>query len=306
VQDNIWTFIFDPYMREIYQKNNIHFQAYNVMNGIVQNYNHCPYAHHSLEYISKILSSFVNATIRILLNASTTPLLSVNERHSISLLESANRKVSITPTQLILSWLVQQNVSIIPRSSNIQHINENSPMSLYPFVAMWRDMAAGTLQTDISSNNPNPSKVIYKRLSTLVQQSIKALLQNHDLQPVDAVFDNTNNQIEWKLYWLEKQDKEHLSNKHSIRHLISTILPNDSFHTGTHPGHTFIAVQTKVNNTDNGVDEIAFTISAIYGEQQIFTFPSSLGTAYEHKKGNQGLDESATEAPSEDTEGEEL
>merc|ERR1712086_690053 len=91
-QGNVWQVIFDPALMAFLRQHDIHFQAYNVFGGIVQNFDRKPNTFRRIKTIADDLSA--------------------------------------TPVQVILRWLLQQDISIVPRSSRREHLAENAGVSL--------------------------------------------------------------------------------------------------------------------------------------------------------------------------------
>merc|ERR1712151_165879 len=90
VQNNVWSFMFDPRLMDFLHEHKIHFQAYNVFGGIMQD---------------------VSSSARI---------------------QAVAESLAGTPTQVVLRWLMQRNVSVVPRSSQSAHLAENSGAAKLP------------------------------------------------------------------------------------------------------------------------------------------------------------------------------
>mmetsp|Transcript_36153 Transcript_36153/g.45021 ORF Transcript_36153/g.45021 Transcript_36153/m.45021 type:complete len:239 (+) Transcript_36153:462-1178(+) len=97
-QGDIYSFLFDPFLMDLLRNNNIQFQAYDVVNNLI----HPPHENEQLK------SRFSNAlrALEIIANEVSDP------DHQLS------------TVQLILKWLTQSNVSVIPRASSRTHIVE--------------------------------------------------------------------------------------------------------------------------------------------------------------------------------------
>ena len=124
IQGNVWSLMFDPWLMNMVKENKVIFQAYNVMNGIVQRRDAAPNAYRVLKHIGDDLGRS-------------------------------------TVAQTVLAWLVQQNVSVIPRASSLEHQDENSPYSL------------SMIRTITDEENAK------------IERAVKALLRGEDIEPPD-------------------------------------------------------------------------------------------------------------------------
>jgi diketogulonate reductase-like aldo/keto reductase len=101
-QGNLWAVVFDPALMRVLRESGIHFQAYNALNGVLPNLTP---PHNSPEQQQRSQSAF-----------------GFLERVAAEL-SSADR--AVTPAMLVLRWLTQQGISVIPRSASPQHLAEN-------------------------------------------------------------------------------------------------------------------------------------------------------------------------------------
>jgi diketogulonate reductase-like aldo/keto reductase len=99
LQDNVWTYVHDPYLIDYCHENEIHYQAYNVMNGIINQEEFAPVAFESLHAVAKVLSMDTDDG-------------------------------EITPAQLVMKWLTQRSASSIPRTALRVHMADNSPPTI--------------------------------------------------------------------------------------------------------------------------------------------------------------------------------
>lgn len=107
-QGNSWKVFHDPYLMTLLRDNNVFFQAYGVMNGILHRMDESPVAFNMLSDISRELASSVDAS----------------EGY-----ESQSTHV-ITEATVLLAHLVNSDIGVIPRASSSAHQHENSPSSL--------------------------------------------------------------------------------------------------------------------------------------------------------------------------------
>ena len=102
-QGNSWMVFHDPYMMDFLDKNNIQFQSYAVMNGVLGRRSEAPHAYHILSDISHELAATV---------------------------DSENKDAVVTEATVLLAYFVHSNVGVIPRAATPAHQEENSPQSI--------------------------------------------------------------------------------------------------------------------------------------------------------------------------------
>jgi diketogulonate reductase-like aldo/keto reductase len=93
IQMNVSSLLHDTKLVDLCKRNNIHIQVYKVMAGIVTKALEMPRAHQSLLMIGDALSS---------------------------------DKVLVEPSQIALKWLIQNGISTIPRTHDLDHLTQNS------------------------------------------------------------------------------------------------------------------------------------------------------------------------------------
>jgi len=199
LQGNVWTYLFDPYLMNFLKKHDVHFQAYNVMNGVLSQTSKAPNAYHSLVTVANEISQ--------------------------------SQDTVATPAQVVLRWLVQANVSVIPRTSNPQHLQEN----------------AATL-TAVQS--------LTSKQQASVKNAVAALLRGVDLDPPKVTFHNHANQVA-HLFWFHSAEGTEVPVKEHLQ-------PNESFESQTYPGHVFVAYDESKSSRRE------YEISASYGDAQEF------------------------------------
>ena len=117
--------------------------------------------------------------------------------------------VNVTPAQVILGWLIQHGVSVIPRTSRLARLEENSAVSLANLPA-FTDMQVET-----------------------VAHSVEAYLSGNDLPNdihVSVSFHAVNKDI--MLYWQDSEGNE-------VR--IAHVKQGEVFNETTYPNHVFRA-----------------------------------------------------------------
>lgn len=168
IQINVWSILFDPELIRLCREHHIHIQVYNVMNGIFSQ--PVPNAMHSLQQMTESLDM-------------------------------------VAPQQLVLAWLMQQEISVIPRTT--RHVADNA-------------MTATMLLSEEQMSN--------------VETAVAALLQGRDLELPKATFVSKHS-APVSVYWKHHETGEELSVK-------SDLQPGESFHSNTYPGHVFVVYET--------------------------------------------------------------
>ena len=266
LQCNIWTILFDPDLVTYCQQHDIHLQVYNVMNGIFsqQSQNKAPNALHGLQ---RLAMSLEQEKMKETKDSDTWNNTAGDGDGDSSI---------VTPPQIVLAWLMAQNISVIPRTSH--HVAENVQASFLNLSSLW-------------TNNINQQQVVMDR----IHKYVKALLSGHDVDPPKATFvivdnknDNKKNQNNKKknkesndddddhndspssdvvvvdLFWKHDQTGEEIPVKESL-------VPGEMFHSNTYPGHVFVATTTTTKKNDpnnHHRHRQEFRISADYDEHE--------------------------------------
>lgn len=204
-QGNIWTFIFDPFLMTYLKDKSVHFQAFNVIHGIF----------YDREY-----------------EDAPNAIMALNEL-SQQLTEASGGSHAATLPQIVLKWLVQHDVSVIPRTSNLMRLIENSAAAI---------AAVPTLdQMQIDT----------------VRSCVVALLKKEDLKPPLASFINRAENDLMSLFWLREETGEEILVKENLG-------PGESFGEYAEAGHKFIAVFA-----DTGIRK-EYMVNARHGQEQLF------------------------------------
>lgn len=210
-QINVWSLMNDTPLIELMNENDIHLQVYNVMNGIIGQVYNNPKAHR-----------------HILMVANQLKQTSIDMSSSAA--EGALEKVLFA--QVLLTWLVQFGISVIPRTSNPEHLADNSAIALSKIPNMSQE------QIQIAGN------------------SMAAIINNQDLENdvlVQVRFHAKESDM--FLYWVpEEGDTEKQ---------LAFIEKGSSYEESTHPGHTF-----KVYHAYDPEQFKTFSIRGHYGESQ--------------------------------------
>lgn len=199
IQMNMWSMVYDAHLIDYCHKHRIHVQAYNVIHGTVSDPDQAPRAFRHLEKVANELS------------------VEVGE--------------SITPVQVVLSWLIQHGVSVIPRTTNVLRLEENSAVALLN-VPAFTDHQVET-----------------------VAHAVEAYLSGDDLDDihVSVTFHAVSKDV--VLYWMGHSGDE------SSEVRIELLRVGDTFDETTYPTHKFRAYDAQ--NKDVWTEH---DITANYGD----------------------------------------
>eukprot|EP00522_Entomoneis_paludosa_P004981 CAMPEP_0172468292 /NCGR_PEP_ID=MMETSP1065-20121228/60931_1 /TAXON_ID=265537 /ORGANISM="Amphiprora paludosa, Strain CCMP125" /LENGTH=474 /DNA_ID=CAMNT_0013225653 /DNA_START=274 /DNA_END=1698 /DNA_ORIENTATION=+ len=199
VQMNLWSLLYDAHLIDYCHKHRIHVQAYNVIHGTISQPDQAPRAFRHLEKVANELSIEVGETL--------------------------------TPVQVVLSWLIQHGVSVIPRTTNVHRLAENSAVALLN-VPAFNDHQVET-----------------------VAHAVEAYLSGDDLDDihVSVTFHAVSKDV--VLYWMGHDADENSE----VR--IELLRVGDTFDETTYPTHKFRAYDAQ--NKDIWTEH---DITANYGE----------------------------------------
>lgn len=108
IQGNVWQVLFDKYSMNLVKKQNVFFQAYNVMNGILLQKTKCPHAFSILTNVARKLQS----------------------RMLVQYKGREDELMPLSEAMIVSAWLLQQGIGIIPRASDNEHQWENAAETL--------------------------------------------------------------------------------------------------------------------------------------------------------------------------------
>jgi diketogulonate reductase-like aldo/keto reductase len=209
VQTNIWSLLYDPLMVNFCHARDIHLQAYHLMNGVILKAEIAPFAYHHLLVVG-------NELTKIMRDEGT---LGEDEEH-------------VTPAQVLMAWLVQHHISVIPRTTDLGHLTKNSAASLGKIPSM----------TD-------------PQVKT-VANAVEALLSGDDLKEdayVKVTFHAKSKDI--YLYWADHEYGGEIQ--------VSLIEKGKTFEESSHPGHTF-----RVYDSSDKTSYELFTVEGNYGDHR--------------------------------------
>jgi diketogulonate reductase-like aldo/keto reductase len=215
-QINVWSLMNETPLIELMNANNIHLQVYNVMNGIIGQVYENPKAHH-----------------HILMVANQLKQKSIDSSSSAKAGKQDGAVLEkVFFAQAILKWLVQFGISVIPRTSNPEHLAENSAVSLSKIPVMSQD------QIEIAG------------------KSMAAIINNEDLKNDVLVQVRFHaKQSDMFLYWVPEEGDTETQ--------LAFIEKGSSYDQSTYPGHTF-----KAYHAYDPDQSETFSIRGHYGESQ--------------------------------------
>jgi diketogulonate reductase-like aldo/keto reductase len=206
-QVNMWTLLHNSIELEVFRENGILVQAYNVMNSVLVHQFQNPKAHHHLLMVASQLDKMAT-------------------RHG-----TAEENFKVTTSQVVLKYLVQSNVSVIPKTSNPDRLSENSLNALTKIP----DMNQGQME--------------------IVRKSMVALLDKKDLEEdvrVTVWFHARN--MDMFLYWVSGDEEERQ---------IAFIPEGDKFEEHSFPGHRF-----KIYNAQDPDQFKTYVVEGQYGDEE--------------------------------------
>ncbi|KAG7360950.1 aldo/keto reductase [Nitzschia inconspicua] len=206
IQVNTWTLLHNPTELDICHENGILVQVYNVMNGIMGHVFNNPNAHHHL-------------------------LMVANQLGKLAILSGTVKKdFKVTTAQVVLKFLVQSKVSVIPKTSNRDRLAENSAVALMQIP----DMNMEQME--------------------IVRASMAALLDNKDLAvDVRVTVRFHARKVDMFVYWVSGDDEERQ---------VAFVPAGDTFEEHTFPGHRF-----KAYNAQDPDQFKSFVIQGQYGDE---------------------------------------
>jgi diketogulonate reductase-like aldo/keto reductase len=200
LQINIWSLLYDAPLINYCHKHRIHVQVYNTFASTLSQPGTAPRA---FRHIQKVVNDL-----------------------------STSSSLTFTPPQIVLAWLIQHGVSIIPRTSRLSHLHENSAISLSSVPAL-DDMQVET-----------------------IAHAVEAYLSEQDLDQdlhVSVTFHAVNKDL--MIYWKGRNGDQD--------GYIALVRQGDVFHETTYPNHIFRTYDA--SNKDVYVDH---QIQANFGDHK--------------------------------------
>jgi diketogulonate reductase-like aldo/keto reductase len=174
LQVNMWSLLYDSHLIDYCHKRRIHVQSYNAIQGTIMNAQGAPRAYNHIQQVAADLSKAMD--------------------------------LPVTPGQVVLAWLVQHGVSVIPRTSRTERLDENSAVAISRIPAM-TDMQVET-----------------------IAHAVEAYLSGNDMAQdihVSVTFHAVNKDI--VVYWVGDEDE--------VR--VAIVRQGETFQDTTYPNHVF-------------------------------------------------------------------
>lgn len=206
VQVSLWSLLYDPLLVDYCTKKGVHIQIIDAIDGILADPSLVPNAHH---HLLKVAGELFDASEDL-------------------------EEDDVTPVQVILGWLIQQGVSVVPGTERLSELQRNSALAL------------GSLP------------VLSHSQVEMVAHSVEAFLSGDDVE------EDIHSYITFKavskdsmLYW-QKPDGSGESK-------IAFIARGETFYETTYPKHHFRIYDAR--NKDIFID---YHVDARFGEHKSF------------------------------------
>ena len=228
VETNTWSLLYDPLLIEFCHKRNVHLVAYNLMEGILYQAETAPFAtHHLLSIANEITNDMRGKDLLPAAVAVDNNSKNKNKNNN----KSNNNSNDISAAQVVLAWLLQHSISVVPRTTSLAHLQENSAVALSRIPAMDDQQVK------------------------IVAQSVEALISGEDLTEdafVTLTFHAKSRDV--FLYWHDPEFGGEIE--------VAKIQKGTSFEESSHPGHQF-----KIYDVHGGGTEF-FDVVGNYGEHK--------------------------------------
>lgn len=208
LEANIWSFLYDPMLVNYAHRHNIHLVAYNVLEGTLRTPFSTPFGYHHLITVCNELTKTMHAK----------GLLAEDKE--------------ISPPEVVLAWLVQHSVSVVPKTTDLEHLRENSAVVLSQIPSMTE-----------------------KQVQT-VAYAVEALISGDDMEE-DAAIRITFHAKTKDLYLWWRDDED------DFEMLVATIKKGEKFVEESHPGHKFKVYDQE--DKEQGTFEL-FQVTGRYGD----------------------------------------
>jgi diketogulonate reductase-like aldo/keto reductase len=208
VETSAWSLLYDPQLIDYCHKSGIHLIAYHLMGSIIHKAEEAPFAYHHLLVIANDLSKTMQSS------------------------DLVTHKEEITAPQVVLAWLVQHSISVIPRTTDLYHLKENSAVE----IAQIPVMNDQQIQT--------------------VAHSVEALISGDDITEdafVKLTFHAKSKDV--FLYWHDPEYGGEIQ--------VARIEKGNSFEESSHPGHIF-----RVYDSEEKANMEVLTVNGKYGDHK--------------------------------------
>lgn len=208
MEANIRAFLYDPKMVNHAHKHDIHLIAYQSLEGTLRHPERTPFAYHHLLTVCNELTKSMRSN----------GLLGQDQE--------------IHPPQGLLTWLIQHSVSVIPRTTDLLHLIENSASFMEKIPSLTEKQA----QT--------------------VAYAMEAMISGTDMEEDEAIRVTFHAKTkDLYLWWRDDED--------DVEILVATIKKGEHFKEETHPGHQYKLYDSE--DKEEGKFEL-FQVTGKYGD----------------------------------------
>jgi len=203
IQVNLWSLLYDARLVDYCHQQNIHVQVFNTLYGTLIKPEVAPRAFHHVQKIAYEISDHVQA--------------------------------EVTPSQVLLTWLIQHGVSVIPRTSKLLRLEGNSAVALSRLPVL-TDMQVETIAHAVEAYLSGDD------LEQDIHVSVSFYAVEHDLM----------------VYWI---------NQNGVEVRLAYVKQGEIFNETTYPNHVFRTYDA--SNRDIPYKE--HRIHANFGGEEILT-----------------------------------
>jgi diketogulonate reductase-like aldo/keto reductase len=208
LETDAWSLLYNPMLIDFCHQHDIHVTAHNMMDGVLMKAEQAPFAYNHLLLVANDLTKTMQGSGDV----------------------DVNSNEEVTPAQVILAWMVQHSVSVIPRTVNFRHLDENSSLKLGSIPQL----------TD--------------RQVQTVSLAVEALISEEDL-PEDAYIKITFHAKSRDIYlwWFDTEYGGEIQ--------VAKIDQGTSWDESSHPGHVYRVYDSPEKNNYE-----LFAVSGRYGD----------------------------------------
>jgi len=280
LQGNLWSVVFDPALINLCNTHGILFQAYNVMNGAtsIEAQYRAPRAAALLRRVGRDLGS---------------------PGRSSSGNGASNRRLDAS--EVVVAWLTQRGIGVIPRTSNPAHMMANAPRTVAAAPRLTTDEADDVMLavrcllggSDREMGPQTPEETAFAQDEEEAARTgasggggggARSNDQANMQSPVTATFRNSLSTkaprddasssaaaaaLAVSVYWLHHETGD-------LLHAAGPLAPGEEAAVSTWPGHRFVAKAATESPVDGGGGGEAgakgkhYSVSATAGQEQYF------------------------------------
>jgi len=195
------------------------------------------------EIMSQVLSLFE------VISRRDTPRLDIARSHLVSLADELSTETKIVhPATLLIHFLIKNKVGIHPQTTNLMHLQENSPRQVLEMPVL------NTTHEDRLNFILRSGLFHWKQLEEDSSSTTK-----EEGPAVHLNFFNKSPSKSINVFWINEETKE----QHQV---LEKLKSGDNAYLKSHPGHSFIAY-----DTETGEEIRKFQVNAEYGRSEWFS-----------------------------------